>query len=68
MTMPYDGDVKWIPVRTAAAQLGISMTRVYQLVDSGVLLSIKVDRTVLVSERSVRARRMERTKEDSRAA
>jgi translation elongation factor EF-1alpha len=54
--MPYDGDVRWVPVRTAAKMLQVSMTRVYQLIERGDLLSIKVDSTVLVSGRSVEAR------------
>jgi len=66
--MRYDGDVKWLPVRSAAAMLGVSMTRVYQLVENGTLLSIKVDCTVLVSQRSVYARREARIKEESCAA
>jgi hypothetical protein len=68
MMMPYDGDVKWVPVRTAASMLGVSMCRVYQLVEAGELLSIKVDNTVLVSQRSCYARREARIKEESRAA
>jgi hypothetical protein len=55
-SMPYDGDVRWLPVRTAAKMLQVSMTRVYQLIERGDLLSIKVDSTVLVSGRSVEAR------------
>jgi hypothetical protein len=50
--MPYDGDVKWVPVSAAASRLGISRTRVYQLIGEGALLSIKVDSTVLVSAKS----------------
>jgi len=57
--MPYDGEVKWVPVRTAAKTLGISMARVYQLIARGELVSMKVDMTVLVSMRSCNARQLE---------
>jgi excisionase family DNA binding protein len=53
--MSYDGDVKWVPVRTAAQMLQVSMTRVYQLVGEGTILSIKLDGNVLVSRKSVEA-------------
>jgi len=53
--MSYDGDVKWLPVRTASKMLRVSMTRVYQLVDVGTLLSMRLDGNVLVSRRSVEA-------------
>jgi excisionase family DNA binding protein len=56
--MLRDGDVKWVPVRTAAKMLGVSMKRVYQLIESGTLSSMKVDCTVLVSVRSVESRQM----------
>ena len=61
--MPYDGDVKWVPVSAAAARLGISRTRVYQLLEEGALLSIKVDSTVLVSLKSCDGRLAERGRE-----
>lgn len=57
--MLRDGEVKWLPVQTAAKMLGVSMTRVYQLIGAGVLLSIKVDSTVLVSQRSIETRQLE---------
>lgn len=57
--MVYDGDVKWVPVRTAAKQLGVSMARVYQLIKDGSLVSVKSDMTVLVSMRSCSARQLE---------
>lgn len=57
--MAYDGDVKWVPVRTAAKTLGVSMARIYQLIDKGELVSMKVDLTVLVSMRSCNARQMQ---------
>lgn len=56
--MRYDGDVKWVPVRTASKMLGVSMARVYQLIKAGELSSIKQDLTVLVSVRSCDARQM----------
>jgi len=56
--MAYDGEVKWVPVRTAAKTLGVSMARVYQLIEKGDLVSMKVDLTVLVSIRSCSARQM----------
>lgn len=58
--MAYDCDVKWIPVRTAAQMLGVSMQRVYQVVDDGTLLSMKLDGNVLVSRKSVEAYSMQR--------
>jgi len=57
--MSYDGEVKWLPVSAAASRLGISRARVYQLIEDQVLLSIKVDATVLVSTRSCEARSAE---------
>lgn len=57
--MVYDGDVKWVPVRTAAKTLGVSMARVYQLIASGDLVSVKQDLTVLVSMRSCQSRQIE---------
>lgn len=57
--MAYDGEVKWVPVRTAAKTLGVSMARVYQLIAAGELVSMKVDLTVLVSMRSCCSRQFE---------
>lgn len=48
-----DGDVKWVPVRTAAKMLQVSMARVYQLIERGELCSVKVDLTTLVGLRSI---------------
>jgi hypothetical protein len=56
--MAIDYDVKWVPVRTAAKSLGVSMARVYQLIKAGELQSRKVDLTVLVSLRSCDRRQM----------
>ena len=56
--MMRDGDVKWVPVRTAAKLLRVSMKRVYQLIEQGTLTSMKVDCTVLVSMRSVESRQI----------
>jgi hypothetical protein len=53
-----DGEVKWIPVSAAGKMLGVSRQRVYQLIDQGVLLSMKVDKTVLVSHKSVVTRQL----------
>jgi hypothetical protein len=46
-------DVGWIPVRTAAAELGVTMARVYQLIEIGALRAVKQDATVLVDRASV---------------
>lgn len=54
--MQHDGEVKWIPVSAAAKALGVSKQRVYQLVGEGLLVAVKVDRTWLVSARSVDGR------------
>lgn len=56
--MIYDGDVKWVPVRTAAKTLGVSMARIYQLIAAGDLVSMKVDMTTLVSLKSCNARQL----------
>jgi len=40
--------------------LGVSMQRVYQVVDDGTLLSMKLDGNVLVSRKSVEAYSMQR--------
>ena len=52
----YDGDVRWIPVSVAANMLQVSRQRVYQLVNSGALVSLCAGSTILVSARSVEAR------------
>jgi len=54
--MLRDGEVKWVPVSAAAKSLGVSTKRVYQIIDAGGLVSMKVDATVLVSARSVEDR------------
>jgi len=51
--MSYDGDVKWIPVSSAAKLMGVSTARVRQLIRASFLTSVKMDSTVLVSSRSV---------------
>lgn len=56
-TSKFDGDVRWIPVSVAAAQLRVTRQRVYQLRDQGALVWMKVNYTVLISQRSVEARR-----------
>jgi len=54
--MGFDGEVKWLPVSSASKQLGVSVPRVYQLIERGDLVSMKVDSTVLVSCRSIQTR------------
>ena len=66
--MSYDGDVKWIPVRTAAKLLKVTMARIYQLIESGELVSVKSDMTVLVSLKSCNARQMTLFSEEKNAA
>ena len=56
--MLRDGEVKWIPVSAARKMLGVSRQRVYQLIEHGVLLSMKVDNTILVSHKSVVSRQL----------
>ncbi len=50
--------VEWVPVRTAAKMLGVSMARVYQLIESGDLRAQKMDSTMLVYQKSVEYRQM----------
>lgn len=52
----YDGDVKWIPVRSAAKLLGVSRQRVSRLCREGSLVSVLYDGTRLVSQKSVEVR------------
>lgn len=52
-------EIKWVPVRTASKLLGVSMKRVYQLIEEGSVTSRKVDCTVLVSVRSLVRRQLE---------
>lgn len=63
-----DGDVKWVPVRTAAKMLGVTMARVYQLLEIGELTSMKLDLTTLVGLRSIEARKMMGRRGGKRAA
>jgi len=42
-----------IPVLAAAKRLGVTAARVYQMIEEGKLLSVKIDKTVLVFESSV---------------
>lgn len=51
-----DEDTKWVPVSRAAKVLKVSRQRVYQLIGDGALSARKVDRTWLVSGRSIAAR------------
>lgn len=46
----------WIPVHAAARRLKVTRQRVYQLVAEGLIHGHKVDRTWLISNRSVEAR------------
>lgn len=55
-TSRYDGEVKWIPVCQAGKMLRVTRQRVYQLIDAGSLVSMKINNTVLVSHRAVEAR------------
>jgi len=66
--MVHDGDVKWVPVRTAAKMLGVSMTRVYQLVEDGELTGMKLDLTTLVGVRSIEVRKSSERRGGRRAA
>ena len=52
----YDGDVKWIPVRSAAKMLKVSRQRVAFMCKTGALVSVIYDSTRLVSLRSVHNR------------
>lgn len=56
ITSRYDGDVRWVPVGCAGRDLKVSRQRIYQLIESGALVSCKLDGTVLVSQRSIEAR------------
>ncbi len=56
LPLRYDGEVKWVPVKTAASMLRVTMKRVYQLIGTGSLSAVRVDRTWLVSCRSINAR------------
>lgn len=66
--MQYDVQVKWLPVSAVAKTLSVSRQRVYSLIDQGKLSSIKIDGTVLVSERSVSMRLLQLAFEEGRRA
>lgn len=55
-TSRYDGDVRWVSVLEAAGMLDVSRQRVYQLIESGALVSLASGTTILVSRRSVESR------------
>lgn len=58
-TMPIlrsDDRTSWIPVSQAAKLLRVTRQRVYQLIELGLVHGRKVDRTWLVSSRSVESR------------
>lgn len=42
-----------IPVSAAAKRLGVSASRVYQMIEEGKLIAQRIDKTVLVFESSV---------------
>lgn len=46
-------DVKWVPVSVAVKLLGVSKQRVYKMIEKGVLMTRRVDRTWLISMRSL---------------
>lgn len=55
-TLRYDQPTPWIPVSRAAAELRVTRSRVYQLIEQGLIVGRKLDRTWFVSHRSVKAR------------
>jgi len=55
-TLSFDKPTSWIPVSQAARRLKVSRQRVYQLLELGLISGRKVDRTWLVSSRSVDSR------------
>jgi hypothetical protein len=55
-TLSGEGHTTWIPVAAAAKVLKVSRQRVYQLLALGLISGRKVERTWLVSARSVAAR------------
>ena len=52
-SLAYDGEIKWIPVRAAAKMLSVSRQRVAKLCKTGALVSVVMESTRLVSQRSV---------------
>lgn len=48
--------VEYVPVRSAAKLLGVSVQRVHQLLGAGKLMGRKMDATWLVSMRSIKLR------------
>lgn len=56
----YDCEIRWVPVKVAARELGVSTQRVYQLCGTGELVSVVYGSTRLVSLRTVRWRCAER--------
>ena len=66
--MQYDGQIKWLPVSAVAKTLSVTRQRVYSLIDQGKLSSVKIDGTVLVSERSVSMRLLQLAFEEGRRA
>ena len=55
-TSNAEGRTSWIPVSGAARLLKVSRQRVYQLIAAGAIVARQVDRTWLVSYRSVESR------------
>jgi excisionase family DNA binding protein len=58
----------WIPVSSAARLLGVSKSRVYQMIEEGKLRSQTMDATTLVEEASVTAEIARRDRVVRRAA
>lgn len=56
MELPETGRTSWIPVSGVARLLKVSRQRVYQLIGAGAIVARQVDRTWLVSYRSVESR------------
>lgn len=56
--MPVEEQVRWVPSSTAAAMLGVTRARVYQLIKRGALASRKFSNTLLVSVESIEGRQM----------
>lgn len=55
-TSSVERRTSWIPVSGAARLLKVSRQRVYQLMEAGAITAERVDRTWLVSYRSVESR------------
>ena len=58
----------WIPVSSAARLLGVSKSRVYQMIEEGKLSAQTVDSTTLVDSSSVDVQISRRGREVKRAA